>query len=113
MANHEKLHVVFGATGDSGRAVIRELIRQGKHVRAVNRSGKALPPGIELVQTDAAAPVSTRAACRGAKVVYNCVGVPLPQWTTHLLPILKGVTEGAAAAEAKLIFADNVHQRRK
>jgi hypothetical protein len=51
MAMRAELHVVFGATGDSGSAVIRELLRQGKRARAVNRSGRAsLPPAVEVVQ---------------------------------------------------------------
>jgi nucleoside-diphosphate-sugar epimerase len=110
MAKRAELHVVFGATGDSGSAVIRELLRQGKRVRAVNRSGKAsLPATVEVVQADAADPASARTAARGATVIYHCAGVPLPQWTTHLLPILDGILEAAAANEAKLVVVDNVY----
>jgi len=110
MEKRAELHVVFGATGDSGSAVIRELLRQGKRVRAVNRSGKAkLPPAVEVVQADAADPASARMAAAGATVIYHCAGVPLPQWTTHLRPILDGILEAAATSEAKLVVVDNVY----
>ena len=43
-------HVVFGASGGIGNAVIRELARHGQPVRGVNTTGRAIaPPGVELV----------------------------------------------------------------
>ena len=48
------LHVVFGASGGAGAAVVRALASQGKRVRAVSRSGggPALD-GVERVAGDA------------------------------------------------------------
>jgi uncharacterized protein YbjT (DUF2867 family) len=40
------LHVVFGATGAIGSAVVSELVRAGRSVRAVSRSGRA-PQGAQ------------------------------------------------------------------
>ena len=37
----ESLHVVFGATGAIGCAVVGELVRAARSVRAVSRSGRA------------------------------------------------------------------------
>ena len=109
MEKQEELHVVFGATGESGSAVIRELLRQGKRVRAVHRSGQhAFPSPVEVIHADVADSTSARQAAQGASVVYHCVGVPLPEWTTRLRPILSGIVEGAAAAGAKLVVVDNV-----
>ena len=34
-----ELHVVFGASGGAGSAIVRELAARGKRVRAVTRSG--------------------------------------------------------------------------
>ena len=44
-----ELHVVFGA-GPVGRSVMEELVRQGKPVRVVSRSGSMgeVPQGVEL-----------------------------------------------------------------
>jgi len=49
-----ELHVVFG-TGPLGKYTARELVKLGKTVRMVNRSGKAdqLPDGVEVVPGDA------------------------------------------------------------
>ena len=55
MANEEELHVIFGASGGVGGAVVRELVAQGKRVRGVTRSGKGdVPAGVALVAGDVA-----------------------------------------------------------
>lgn len=64
----DSAHVVFGATGGIGRAVVGELLRRGKSVRAVSRSGQA-PEKAEGVAADAADAAEARAAARGAGVV--------------------------------------------
>ena len=48
-----ELHVVFGASGNSGSAIIRELVRRKINVRGVNRSGKAdVPEEVEMFKAD-------------------------------------------------------------
>jgi uncharacterized protein YbjT (DUF2867 family) len=49
------LHVIFGATGAEGTAVVAELMRRDEWVRAVSRRGQA-PHGAEGVAADAAGP---------------------------------------------------------
>ena len=108
--NSNALHVVLGASGGIGGAVARELAAQGQHVRAVNRSGKAdLPAQVELVRGDALDAESMRAVCVGASVVYNCVNVPYPEWEAKFPPMMKNILAAASAANAKLIFADNLY----
>lgn len=108
--NSNNLHVVLGANGGIGGALARELTTQGKHVRAVNRSGKAdLPTNVELVRGDALNAESLRAVCNGASVIYNCVNVPYPEWETKFPSMMRNITDAAGAANAKLIFADNLY----
>lgn len=38
MDDAEKLHVVIGASGGTGSALLRELARRGRRVRAVNQT---------------------------------------------------------------------------
>lgn len=110
MTNANDLHVVFGASGGLGNAVVRELAAQGKRVRGVTRSGSAdVPAGVEMVRADATDPVTTAAVCSGADVVYNCANAPYTDWPAEFPPIMHGIIEGAAAAEAKLIFGDNLY----
>jgi nucleoside-diphosphate-sugar epimerase len=110
MNSSNALHVVLGATGGIGSALVRELVAQGKRVRAVNRSGKAdLPASVEIVRGDALSTESMRGVCAGASVVYNCVNVPYPEWESKFPPMMQHISEAASAANAKLIFADNLY----
>ena len=68
MANSYELHVVLGASGGTGSAVVRELVRRGHRVRAVNRGGDAdVPDGsaVERAKGDVADPEGARRACAG------------------------------------------------
>lgn len=105
-----KLHVVFG-TGPLGLAVMRELRQRGKLVRMVNRSSRVRFEKDLQTQVggiDAADPVQTREACEGAAVVYHCIGLPYPRWA-EFPSIAAGIVEGAAYAQAKLVYADNLY----
>jgi nucleoside-diphosphate-sugar epimerase len=110
MADQGEIHVVFGGSGALGSAVVRELVKRGKRVRAASRSGKAgLPQEAEVIKADASQPESARQACQGASVVYNCVNVPYNKWPELFPPVLEAIIEGAAAAGAKLVQADNLY----
>ncbi len=110
MAYQTGMNVVLGATGGTGQAVVEELVRQGKPVRAVNRSGKAdVPAGVEVVKGDAANVDSLKAACAGAAVVYHCVNIPYDRWLSEFMPITSNIIEAASAGGAKLVMADNLY----
>ena len=103
------LHVVFG-TGPVGLAVMDELVRQGKSVRMVNRSGRAeLAEGVELVGGDAADPTFTREVSAGASDVYFALNPPYDRWPELFPPLQAGVLEGAASAGAKLVAVENLY----
>jgi nucleoside-diphosphate-sugar epimerase len=110
MELNNELHVIFG-TGPLGKAVMRELVKQGKQVRMVNRSGKAedLPAGVEVVKGDATNPDSTRELARNATVVYQCAQPGYTEWTTKFPAYQSAVLEGAAAANARLVVAENLY----
>lgn len=107
-----ELHVVFGS-GSLGVAIVRELQRRGHRVRLVNRKGRAqLPEGgaaVEVVAGDASDPASTRAVCGGAKAVYFTAAPPYTDWPALYPAMQAGVIEGAAAAGARLVTAENVY----
>ena len=110
MTENKELHVVIGASGGLGNAVVRELVDRRKLVRAVNRSGKAdVPDGVEVVKGDVTDNKTARQVCQGATVVYNCANPPYTKWPEMFPPILDGIIEGAASAEAKLVFGDNLY----
>jgi nucleoside-diphosphate-sugar epimerase len=109
MEKQNELNVIFG-TGPLGLSVMHELLKRGKKIRMVNRSGKAnVPQGVEIVKGDATNPAQTRELTKGAAVVYQCAQPGYTQWLTHFFPIQNGILEGAAANNAKFIFGDNLY----
>ena len=75
-----------------------ELVRKGRRVRVVNRSGRArVPEGVEVVGGDAADPGFTREASEGASVVYFALNPPYDKWPELFPGLQAGVLEGAAA----------------
>ena len=104
------LHVVLGATGGVGQALVQALAAQGAQVRAVNRSGRAqVPASVEVMAADLTSRESTRAACHGASVVYHCAGVPYDQWATSLPVMVANVIAALSATEATLVYSDNTY----
>jgi hypothetical protein len=50
-----------------------------------------------------------RRACEGATVVYHCAQPGYTKWPELFPPLTRAVLDGAAAAGAKLVFADNLY----
>ncbi|CAA9386900.1 MAG: Nucleoside-diphosphate-sugar epimerases [uncultured Rubrobacteraceae bacterium] len=103
-----ELHVVLGASGGTGGALVRELISRGHRVRAVSRGGGA-PEGAEVMKADVSTPEGAGAASAGAVVVYHAAQPAYTKWAEEFLPMTENVIRGAAAAGAKLVFADNLY----
>jgi nucleoside-diphosphate-sugar epimerase len=100
--------VVFGATGGIGGAVVDELRRRGRRVRAVSRGGRT-PEGAEGFSADASDPDEAAAAVRGAGIAYHCVNPDYTRWPELLPPISRSILGAAEAAGAKLVYADNLY----
>jgi nucleoside-diphosphate-sugar epimerase len=111
-----RLHVVLGAGGGIGGAITRELVGQGRRVRAVTRGGNAaasygaLPPAsFEDVAADVTDREQLRRALEGAAVVYHCAQPAYKRWPQEFPAMTRGILAATAAAGAKLVFADNLH----
>src|SRR6266487_3639788 len=108
MAMSSPLHVVLGATGGVGQALVQALAVQGAQVRAVNRSGRALVrASVEVMAADLTNRESTLAACQGATVVYHCAGLPYDQWATYMPVMLDNVIAAVSVTGATLVYTDN------
>jgi nucleoside-diphosphate-sugar epimerase len=105
-----ELHVIFG-TGPLGKWTARELARQGKRVRLINRSGRAadLPEGAEVVKADAYDSRQTIELTAGATSVYQCAQPAYHEWAAKFPALQAAILEGAAAAGANLVVAENLY----
>lgn len=104
-----ELHVVLG-TGPLGMATAEALLRRGRRVVMVNRSGRAeAPAGATVTRADLYDPASVRAATAGAAAVYQCAQPAYHEWTTRFEPMQTAIIDGVAANGAKLIVAENLY----
>src|SRR5690606_27230461 len=103
------LHVVLGATGGAGSAVVRELVARGFPARALGRKDVQFPDGVDYVRGDATDRSTLRRVCKGAAVVYHCVNVPYAQWEQTLPQLAREILEACAEAGARLVVMDNLY----
>jgi nucleoside-diphosphate-sugar epimerase len=111
MTASAELHIIYGG-GPVGTAVSEILVKQGKRVRLVTRSGarRHIPLEIDVTRGDAADPADARRVCMGATHVYSCTNpADYHRWPEQFPSLQRGVLEGAAAAGAKLIAMENLY----
>lgn len=105
-----ELHVIFG-TGPLGKWTARELVKMGKRVRMINRSGKAndLPPEVELVQSDAYDTQKNIELTRGATTIYQCAQPAYHEWAEKFPPLQQAILDAAIANNARFVAAENIY----
>jgi nucleoside-diphosphate-sugar epimerase len=102
-------HVVFG-TGQVGRVVAHRLAELGHDVIAVNRSGRGVLPGAQVVGGDATDSKFSAEVSAGAAAVYFCLNATdYTKWAEQFPPLQRGVLAGAADAGARLVVLDNLY----
>lgn len=106
----QPLHIVLGASGGAGLAILQELISQGKNAVGVNSSGK-IPTGVnaEFKKADALNKNELMKACQGASFIYHAINVPYQQWSEKLIPMMENVISTAKDNNAKLVYIDNLY----
>jgi nucleoside-diphosphate-sugar epimerase len=103
------LHVIAGA-GQIGPQVAERLLARGYRVRMVRRGTITdAPKGAEAVSANVSDPASAAEAMRGASVVYHCANPRYNKWATELVPLARGITEGAAKNGARVVALDNLY----
>lgn len=107
------MHVVFGAAGALGAAIVQNLAQQNKAVHAVvrdvGRARKVLPSSTEILVADVSKPDSIKPAFQNASVIYHCVNVSYDKWT-EVMPLVTGnILEGAIETQANVVFPGNVY----
>lgn len=107
---NRELHVIFG-TGPLGKWTARELVKQGKQVRMINRSGKAsgLPLQVELIASDAYDTAKNIELTRGATTMYQCAQPAYHEWQAKFPPLQEAVIQAAMANGVKFVAAENIY----
>ncbi len=110
MNTQPELHVIFG-TGPVGLTLADVLLAQGKEVRVISRSGKAVvPSGAEHAAADVFDTDKATDLCRGAAVIYNCTNAPSYAEQVAIVPRLADAfIQVASATGATLIVTDTVY----
>jgi nucleoside-diphosphate-sugar epimerase len=77
----------------------------------VNRSGKngRLPPGVEVVGSDAYDLARNIEITKGARAVYQCAQPEYHQWAEKFPPLQEAILEAAATNGAKLVVGENLY----
>ncbi len=108
----KQAHVVLGASGGIGGAVIDALVaRRAERIRAVARRpprGEARP-GVDWAAADLRTRDGAAGAIRGADVVYHCVQPGYTSWPAEFPPLNDAVLAAVAGTGARLVYADNLY----
>jgi nucleoside-diphosphate-sugar epimerase len=112
MSSHDTtapLHVIAGA-GQIGPMVAERLLARGYRVRMIRRGAFAdVPAGAQTASASLADPAAAAEAMRGASVVYHCANPRYHRWPEELVPLARGITQGAARNAARLVVLDNLY----
>ncbi len=112
MTTHTSTHVVLGASGAAGSAILAALVDAGLKARGVNRSGPgpAAPDGVDWRTADATSPEGLRAALDGADVVHLAAQPPYHRWPQEFPAMVQVVLAAAIDAGARrLVMVDNLY----
>jgi nucleoside-diphosphate-sugar epimerase len=107
------MHVVIGAGGALGAAIVQNLAQQNKDVRAVvrdvDRARKVLPSSAEIVVADASKPESINSVLQDGSIIYHCTNVPYDKWTEVMPLVTDNILAGAIEKQANVVFPGNVY----
>lgn len=105
------LHVIFGA-GPVGQATARQLVKNGKRVRMVNRSGQRpadVPEAVEMLAGDAYSHDFARQAVEGTRVVYQAAQPAYHEWPEKFPPLQASILQAVASIRGKIVVTENLY----
>ncbi|WP_028400709.1 NAD-dependent epimerase/dehydratase family protein [Ectobacillus panaciterrae] len=106
-------HIVFGAAGALGSAIVRALVTDNKTVRAIVRNAKNIkqnfPDSVEICELDALNQRDVIEACREASIIYHCINVPYHRWAEVMPVVTENILAGAMLTNACVVFPGNVY----
>lgn len=104
-----QIHTVLGASGATGRAVIKELQNKKLPIRAVSRNSST--KDVENRPANLLIPSEAKEAIKGSAYVYLCVGLPYRAdiWRKEWPLLMNNIISACQEANARLIFLDNLY----
>jgi nucleoside-diphosphate-sugar epimerase len=106
---NQDTNVILGA-GPMGRAIARQLHREGRKVVIVTRG--APPPDLPEVQhrrADLMRPGAAAEACAGASTIFHCAAPAYDRWTEEFPALQDAVIDAAASTGAVLGVVENLY----
>jgi len=101
------IHVVVGANGATGTVLCEELLAAGHTVRAVSRTGRGAPSGVDAIAADATDSARITEICSGAASVYHCALPPMESWLPTYVDLTRSLITAAGNVGARLVYADD------
>jgi len=105
------MHLVLGATGGFGGAMVRALRARGLPVRALVRdpARARLPEGVEVIQGDARRLDDLMPAAKGCESITHGLNLPYHAWNPGMLTLTDNVVEASGLSGASVVFPGNVY----
>lgn len=105
-----KPYTIIGAGGAIGTPLAQELLKDGKKVRLLSRSGKTME-GAESQSVDVFQLSELTEAIRGSKVAFLLVGLDYNTkfWQQKWPLVMQNTISACAATGVPLVFFDNVY----
>jgi nucleoside-diphosphate-sugar epimerase len=106
-----ELNVIFG-TGPLAITTMKALLRRGKTIKMINRTGKrppSVPDQVEILGGDAYSHEFSHNASDGAAVIYQCAQPAYHHWLTQFPALQASILQAAEAQGAKLVVGENLY----
>jgi nucleoside-diphosphate-sugar epimerase len=106
-----ELNIIFGS-GPLAQATQRALLKRGKTIKMINRSGThpgGVPANVKMIAGNASDPEFVRRVTSGAAVVYHCASPAYQNWVKDFPALQAAILKGTAANGAKLIAGENLY----
>lgn len=111
--NLDGIHVIFGATGAYGSAVVRKLLEKDCKVRVVARDERKatalFPKKAEVALADVLNVEEVSRACKDASVIYIGHNFPYGRWKNYYLRSVLNILKGCEGARPLIVFPGNVY----
>ncbi|PKO05031.1 MAG: NAD-dependent dehydratase [Chloroflexi bacterium HGW-Chloroflexi-3] len=106
----KELHVIFG-TGPLGRWTADALLKKGKSVRMINRTGKMMDPldGVEIISSDAYDVSKNIELTRDSTAIYQCAQPHYYEWVDKFPSLQNAILDAAIANRSRMVVGDNLY----